>query len=574
MEKSKLFCYNVLVVSYYIFLFISFFSTKIRGGLSVQQRIIAFFLIFTLSVLSLFACNNDNQEISLNYPISTEPASLDPQIANSISERLFVKNAFEGLVTLGENGEIIPGVASSWTISEDGLTYIFNLRNDAKWYLSNTATNALEGLIPEAFDERVTAHDFVFALRRAIDPITVSPDAYLLENIENAKEILNGEMNVTELGITASSDYKLMIKLQKPDSAFLHSLTAPAFMPCNEVFFDACKGRYGLSLKYILCNGPFILFRWNPSSSLKLTKNTKYSGERLVVPDTVWLNINSDNASVLSRVLSGSYAGAFISAEQYSSLPEKHELLLTERQNVLWAFIFNFNSLELKNINLRQSFVHATDLSNIKPQNHMSVRTNSAIPPYCKPNIFDIKSPKILGYDETKAQETLNKALNDLDQNSLELTLICSEEHENMIRKLMQNWQRIFGVNLTIRLNPLDNETLKTRVDSGNYEIAFYPIEAETNKVEDYLRIYTTDHKDNFTGYNNEQYDISVNSISASSETIKEQYEKCEQMLIDNAVLLPVFSQNSYFALNQNFTGISFFASQDNVFFISANRVK
>ena len=143
------------------------------------------------------------------YPVTEDFVSIDPQIASDASSRMIAYNCFEGLVRVDAEGKIVPAGADSWTVSPDDLVYTFSLRRDAKWYLTNTSQEEMSDIdaeksrIPADFDERVTAKDYVFGLRRAVDPATNAADGKYLASIVNASEILAGKMQAGTLAVEA-----------------------------------------------------------------------------------------------------------------------------------------------------------------------------------------------------------------------------------------------------------------------------------------------------------------------------------------------------------------------------------
>jgi oligopeptide transport system substrate-binding protein len=151
-----------------------------------------------------------------------ELQSLDPHRSEDVASSNVHRDIFEGLVSEAPNGDLIPGAAESWTRSDDGTLYTFALRRDARW--SN--------------GDPVTAHDFVFGLRRAIDPATLSVYTHILSPIVNADDIAAGRGEPETLGVRAIDDYTLEIELANPTPYFLglltHSMTYPLHRPSLE----------------------------------------------------------------------------------------------------------------------------------------------------------------------------------------------------------------------------------------------------------------------------------------------------------------------------------------------------
>ena len=183
-------------------------------------------------------------------PLSAEPRQLDPQVSTDAASVTVVAALFEGLTRLDEDGAAVPG-AAEWTVSGDGLTYTFTLR-DSMWS-DGTA---------------VTAQDFVFGMQRSVLPTTRSTLASQLFCIRGARAISEGKQGAETLGVTAPDSRTVVITLTEPDAAFPEKAAATPFMPCNRAFFESTDGRYGLEQEFVLTNGPFSLKRWSHSRSL------------------------------------------------------------------------------------------------------------------------------------------------------------------------------------------------------------------------------------------------------------------------------------------------------------------
>lgn len=165
----------------------------------------------------------------LNVMLETPVQSLDPQQATDGTSFEVIADYTDGLMQMDSDGQAVPAIAESYELSDDGLTYTFHLRTDAKW--SNGTP--------------VTAADFVFAWQRAVDPAVASEYAYMLSDIgqvKNAAEIIAGEKDKSELGVTAVDDNTLKVELNVPVSYFLSLMYFPTFYPVNEEFFNSCGG--------------------------------------------------------------------------------------------------------------------------------------------------------------------------------------------------------------------------------------------------------------------------------------------------------------------------------------------
>ena len=261
-------------------------------------------------VASLFAgCSSNDKAIDFIYPFSADVRSYDPQVASTTDEFLIIENTFEGLIRIDDDGTVKSGMAESWNISDDGLTYTLKIKKGMKWTI-DTELNS-EGERKEDsrleymgydFNPDITANDFVFALRRAASPETDCPLFSSISCIKSAPEVHSGAVKSSKLGVKATDDYTLEISLSNANDGFLTTLTTAVAMPCNEEFFKATKGRYGLSEEYTLFNGQFYVSQILETSYL-LKNNKLYTGEYPAYASELTLKItNETNNEIVEKL--------------------------------------------------------------------------------------------------------------------------------------------------------------------------------------------------------------------------------------------------------------------------------
>ena len=143
---------------------------------------------------------------TFTYRVLDDFPSIDPGIVEDVSGAEIVRDLFEGLYNQDADGNLVPGVALSHTVSADGLTYTFTLRPEAKW--SN--------------GDPVVAGDFVYAWQRVADPATASPYSWFISlmGIVNADAVLEGTMTPDQLGVSATDDHTLVVTLVAPKPYF------------------------------------------------------------------------------------------------------------------------------------------------------------------------------------------------------------------------------------------------------------------------------------------------------------------------------------------------------------------
>lgn len=226
-------------------------------------------LLFVLLLLALPA----QAQTVLNRGNGSEPDSLDPAFAGAQAETTILGDLMVGLTTLDARGKPIPGMAERWTVSKDGLTWTFHLR-EARW--SDGAP--------------VTAQDFVAGWRRALDPKTASRTAAMLWTIRNARAVSSGALPPAALGISAPDARTVMIALENP-APFLpellaHSSASP--LPRKNAF-----------------NGPYVLKQWTPNDRITLTRNPRFYDAAAVKIDTINYFPTADTQAALRRLRAG-----------------------------------------------------------------------------------------------------------------------------------------------------------------------------------------------------------------------------------------------------------------------------
>lgn len=452
-----------------------------------MKRVLALVLAVIMMAGMLSSCGSDDPVV-LFFAVKDKAGTFDPQIVSNTTSSIVVRNCFEGLLRKDENGDIINGVAKSWDVSPDGLTYTFHLRTDAVWHFTSNAEKQLEGKLPENFDLSVTAEDFRFALLRAVDPITAAPLSYMLYNIENAPEILAGNMDREELGVEAVDRHTLRITLSQPQSNFPEVLTEPVCMPCNRTFFEACSGRYGTLIAFSLSNGPFYLSRFN-EDSCRINKAADYVGESTARPDYVWLYVTEDEETLLEVLETDDYSGAVISEDTYNALKVKKSMTVTETPNILRSLILNLRDDVLSNENIRKAITAATDIDLIAG-NEGRTPAKGLVPLSAAPENA-AEAPSV--FDEKAAAEYLKTGLEELKKTSIDISILCEQRYGDSMRRLMQEWQRILGIYVNFSVKTATAAEIKAAVNSGNYQIAFYQRAAETDNIYEYFGSFISD---------------------------------------------------------------------------------
>lgn len=539
------------------------------------KKITAVILCLVFCVLCLASCGKGDQDFVL--PISDIATSCDPQIASNDGLQSIANNAFEGLVRLDQNGRVIPGAATSWTISNGGLTYTFHLKPGLKWHLTDDMDDTLGKGYKKTFYNEVTADDFVFGLQRAVAKSTQCPLAFTLYSIQNAEAINKGSMSVSSLGVRALGPYTLQIQLARPDASLLEILTTAPCMPCNRHFFNATNGQYCLSGDLSLCNGPYYISQINTvAATVLLKKNPDYQGSYKSLGSTLKFvyaqdlggqgdsgedgagsRASSDTQATPIDIInsikteSGISAGV-VTKDETTTLPKKFRI--TPYENQTKALCFNQKSKMGKNARLRMALTYATDTSAI---NEIDSKPASGLIPSCletssgknyraqagrvvlgKPNL-----KKARQYAGSLTKSSDSSSSDDSDNQALTLNIICLEDDRGNVQALAQNWQKVFGTGFSILIKSYPNQTkLNEALKDGKYDLAYTSILAHDFLAEDFLNQFVGATDDNFIALNDTAFNGYVSSANAANSNagIAKACKAAEQYLLSKGIIIPV----------------------------------
>lgn len=257
-------------------------STLVRCG---RHGITSIVLSLILACLTLTASaspvNAERQWIRI--AMTQEPPNLNSMRSTDLVSYFLLGHMTEGLLRYDRRGRLAPGVAESWEVEEDRIT--FRLREDASW----------------SDGSPVTAQDFVFTWRKVNDPKEAAPFAAIMYPIRNAEAVQKGELPVTELGVRAVDDRTLVMELEQPCGYCLSLMPHGTFFPVNPDFYREKGNLYGSEAQHLLSNGPFEITEWIHESRLRLQKNPDYWNAGAIHLNEIEIGyITSDNRTRLN----------------------------------------------------------------------------------------------------------------------------------------------------------------------------------------------------------------------------------------------------------------------------------
>lgn len=513
-------------------------------------------LLFTLA-----ACGDDSADAVIRVELDSIPKTLDPQLASSESELLVVRNIYEGLFRMDENGDAVNGICTRYTLSDDHLTYTFSLNEAAVW----------KDKTP------VTAQDFVFALRRAVDPITKAPLASTLSCIQNAPQILSGKLAVDQLGVTATDTHTLTIQLTYENPEFLEILASSIAMPCNEAFFLEAAGKYGLERETTLSNGSFRVYSWQ-DKQMRLNRCTTYAGEYRAKCAAAELSLADTNDTTRAeRIGSGSIdLGRITDAELLAT--DKSRLTLTSFEDVCYMLMVNPAS-SVGNPHLASIWGRSFDRSRLKSENPYLTVTDGAIPSALTigGQSYTAQYLYTFPYDPQGAKAQLLDGVAHLSSGklpSIDLLYPDVPGMKEIVTAVALDWQT--GLGAYVNVVALSQQEIADKVSSGDYQIAVLPVSSADGSVVSFLSAFaeevqkpadaeadtpaedtgdaSSDVTVNRFGFAGSVYDEALAALTAgqySTESLS-LAARCEQLLAENPYITPLVFGRSHFAASGN----------------------
>lgn len=526
--------------------------------MKVIYRALSLILCIALLLPMMTACSSDDgMDKAISYSLTSEPRNLDPQMAYDKNSLLVIRNIYEGLVRLDQNGKVIPGVAERWTNNADYTEFTFYLRKNAKW--SN--------------ETPVTAKDFVFAWQRALDPNTKSTTCSPLYSIKNGRAINEGTMEKTALGVTIIDEYTLKVSMEYSYPDFVLQTQNAVFMPCNEEFFLSTDGHYGLDDDYIICNGPFNLpdKGWSHDNYVRTVRNSFYSGEHAAYPRVLYFGIRKSDIIYYELLEKETVQAAAIETEYISKLSET-EYNYSTVTDTTWGFLFNTQKNALNLTTIRRAL-----MSCVNDETCTDSETGKSLIPYGFDRANDIIPPsthlngklyrELAGsgfketYDPNTARSSMMSALKELNLNRMpNITLICPDDEQvkELMYSIMHAWQQYLYI--YVNIEPIPLSSLQNRVSLGDYQLAFYPISPASDNPLSTLKQFTSDYTTNPAFLDHPAYDKLIKHATDRNDTesILPYIAAAEKYLNTYVVFYPIYYEMQYYVTQPGVSGIYF----------------
>ncbi len=492
----------------------------------------------------------------LNVMIETAVESLDPQQATDGTSFEVIADYTDGLMQMDSDGNPINALAESYEISEDGVTYTFYIREDANW--SN--------------GDPVTAQDFVFAWQRAVDPEVASEYSYMLSDIGqivNAAEIIAGEKDKSELGVTAVDDKTLEVQLNVPVSYFLSLMYFPTFYPVNEAFYNECGDTFATSPDTVLSNGAFVLDDYEPAATaFHLTKNEDYYDADTVSLTGISYQVIQDSQTALMSYQTGDLDITLVNGDQVDQVEDDPEFQ-SIGAGYLWYVTPNIEGVpELANLNIRLALTMAINRESVTTDvlKDGSLPTYTAVPRDFASD-FSADQEQFSEYcrdDADAALEYWEAGLEELGITELTLELVADEDDApaKVATVLKEQWETALP-GLTVNITTEPKKQRVQDLQDGNYELGLTRWGPDYDDPMTYLGMWYTDNSNNYGFWSNAEYDAildecTTGELCTETDARRERLYDAEQIVMEEAVIFPIYTAANAQMVSSSVSGIDF----------------
>ena len=489
------------------------------------------------------------------FTLASEPPSLDPALMTDAQSSIVASGLYDGLTRLNSEGVPEPAIAKEWTMSDDGKTYTFKLRDDAKW--SN--------------GDPVTANDFEYSWKRALNPETASEYAYMLFYLENGEKYNTGEGTADEVGVKALDATTLEVKLASATPYFNSLIAHYTYWPVHQASVDG-KPEWAADAKTIVSNGPFLLKDWAHGDKLVLTKNPDYYNKDKVSFDTVTISLVESESTVFSLFQTdkidwiGAQAGS-VPTDQVPQLVADKKAEIKEIASTYY-YLFNTKQKPFTNVKVRKAFSMAIDrqaiIDNVAKANQTPAF--ALIPPSI--NGLDGKGFREMYPDSGYFSENIEEAKKLLAEGLAEegfdkfpeTTLLynTSEGHKAIAEAIVDMWRK--NLNVEVKLSNQEWATFLETRDAGQFGLARSGWGADFNHAINFS--YDLIHPKSLNNdgqYENAEVGKALDDaiLAADEKTRVDLIAKAEKIAIaDDMAVLPIYYYTTVTMLKPGFEDV------------------
>ena len=499
--------------------------------------------------------------------LGSNPETLDPALNSAIDGANTLITVFEPLLLIDENNEVIPGQAESYTVSEDGLTWTFTMRDGLKW----------------SDGSDLTAKDFEYSFKRLAAPDTAAPYAEtvvgMIDGYADATGNPDADGNMTTepdfdaLNVVASEDGKtLTVTLSYPCAYFDKLAAFAAMSPVQQATVEANGDAWCTEPDTYICNGPYYISDWVPSERIVLTKNPNYVGgwdSSKIVSDTITLLLLEDSSASYAAYNSGE-------AQLIKDVPTDEIPSLTKAEDggdfyvdtILGTYYISLNDQRepFNDVNVRKALSLAIDRDYVAN----TIMQGTYTPAYnlVGPGIVDetgmfydnANGGKTYISDDYEANlEAAKQALADAGYPNgegfptIEYSTNDAGYHTPVAEYLQQAWGEL---GITVNINKVEWSSFTPMRRAGDYDAARNGWVMDYNDPSNMIELFTTGNGNNDGKYSNADFDAAIEASKvADKSTHFAKLHEAEDILMNDYGCIPLAYYNDFWLQSPSLKG-------------------
>lgn len=467
----------------------------------------------------------------LHRGLGAEPESLDPHKSRSMEAGDVQRDLGEGLTGYSAEGELEPRAAEGWEISEDGATYTFRLRPDARW--SN--------------GESVTAGDFVYSFRRLVNPDTAAFYSQSVIDVENARAIVAGDLPPSELAVSAAGEFELTVRLENPTPYFLALLTHPSTFPVHRASIENAE-TYARPGNFVT-NGAYRLAAWDLGSYIELARNEHYWDNANTAIDRVRWYVTPEPQVELNRYRAGELdITDSVPSEAFARMREERAAeLKVSPYLAVYYYGFNLSQPPFEgNRLLRQALSMAIDREVLAEQ--IIGRGEAPAYSWVPPGVDNYDAP-LFPFAELSAEERHAAARNVYEQAGyseanparIEIRYNTSDTHQRIALAVQSMWRDALGVETTL-VNE-EFQVLLSNMRAMQTQVFRSSWTGDYNDAHAFLHVLRSGAPSNMTGYASEEFDSLLQRAAEQTDPgLRRLYmEEAERVLLADHPVIPLY---------------------------------
>lgn len=497
----------------------------------------------------LFASAPAFAEAVLHRGNAGEPQTLDQAQTSINIEAFILKDLYEGLTIYDAAGKIIPGAAESWTLSDDGVTYTFKLRENAKW----------------SDGSPVTAQDFEFSFKRVEDPKTAAKYANILYPIKNAEAINNGKADVATLGVKAVDDKTFEITLERPTPFFLELLSHQTALPVSKASVEK-NGADFVKPGVMVSNGAFKLVSHVPNDSLVVEKNEHHWDAANTKLDKVIFYPIDDQAASVRRFEAKEMDLVYnFSADQIERLRGTYkDQVHVSPTLATYYYAFDSSQAPYDDVRVRQALSMAVDRDFLAKE----IYSGSQIPAYSlvPPGMASYGEPSKADFAELSQLDREDKALELMKEAGygeggkpleIEIRYNTNPNHERVATAVADMWKNTFNAKVTMTNLDVSSHYAYLQ-EGGKFNVARAGWVADYADAENFLALNLSTNKTfNYGKYNNPEFDALMQKSYAEEnpEARSKLLHEAEALLSRDQPVAPFLTQADLWLVSDRVKG-------------------